>query len=144
MHLRDCDKNNNKLRKVHRIVAEAFIPKIEGKDNIDHINGIRDDNRVENLRWCTTKENANYPLSIKNKSESIRNSYIKYPELRKIRSRDIGYLNSIKVRVFKNGCFLGIFNSIIDVSKEFNLPYNPLYQKFIKGVEYKGYKLERV
>lgn len=42
---------------MHRIVAELFIEKIEGKNIVDHINGLRDDNRVENLRWVTTSEN---------------------------------------------------------------------------------------
>jgi len=42
---------------VHRLVAEAFIPRIEGKDYVDHINADTKDNRVENLRWVTMAEN---------------------------------------------------------------------------------------
>jgi hypothetical protein len=42
---------------VHRLVAEAFIPRIEGKDYVDHINADTKDNRAENLRWVTMAEN---------------------------------------------------------------------------------------
>jgi len=57
-YLRVClqSKGDKKWAKVHRIVAQSFIPNLEGKPTVDHINGIRDDNRVENLRWATMKE----------------------------------------------------------------------------------------
>lgn len=49
---------------VHKIVALAFISNPENRPEIDHINAIRSDNRVENLRWVTRKENTNNPVSI--------------------------------------------------------------------------------
>lgn len=45
---------------VHRLVALSFIPKIPGKEYINHIDGSRLNNTVENLEWCNHKENNNH------------------------------------------------------------------------------------
>lgn len=47
---------------VHRLVAMAFIPKENGKDFIDHIDGDRKNNAATNLRWVTRVENNTFEL----------------------------------------------------------------------------------
>jgi len=55
---------------VHRLVGQMFLQKEEGKIYIDHIDTNRTNNCVENLRWCTQKENANNSLTLKRNSDS--------------------------------------------------------------------------
>lgn len=72
--VRLSSKGKQRNFSVHRLVAEAFILNPENKPQIDHIDGNTINNTVENLRWCTAKENCNNPLRL-NKFLGANNHY---------------------------------------------------------------------
>lgn len=85
--------SGNEKRRIHRLVAQAFIPNPENKRCVDHINGDKHDNRASNLRWCThyennnnvnTKKNARYPImQIDPKTDEVIKVWDSVSEMRK-------------------------------------------------------------
>lgn len=56
---------------IHRLVAITFIPNPDSKPCIDHIDGDKTNNKVDNLRWCSVRENNNNPVTKKRHKEIV-------------------------------------------------------------------------
>lgn len=56
--------NIHKTHLVHRLVAKVFIPNDNFELDINHIDGVKDNNRVDNLEWCTRKENMRHAFAM--------------------------------------------------------------------------------
>ena len=64
------------MNDVHRLVAEAFLDNPNNWKFVDHINTVRDDNRVENLRWVSAKGNSNNPITREHHLHTARNKAV--------------------------------------------------------------------
>lgn len=80
-----CYKGKTKRFYIHRLVATLFIPNPENKPQVNHINGIMSDSRVENLEWNTAKENIQHAYRI-GLTRITQNAKINEVTVHKIRS----------------------------------------------------------
>lgn len=98
-----------KTFKVHRLVAELFIPNPYNKEQVNHIDGNKQNNRIDNLEWCTNGENGKHAWDCG------------------LRTRRIGKDNKFSVIIEqydKNGNYVKTWDSIADITRNLGISHS--------------------
>ncbi len=123
--------------KIHRLVAEAFIPNPNHLPEVDHIDTDKTNNTVSNLKWCTHSENHLNPLTIELKRKMLTGRTLSEEHKSKL---------SVKIAVYREGHLLHVFRSYKDLDENsksiFGIQlWNVYVRKVIRGEldNYHGY-----
>lgn len=94
MQCRFSKPSGGETLRIHRLVAEHFLPLVEGKSHVNHKNGNKLDNTIENLEWCTNDENMKHAnrlnLITRKRGEQTKCSKLTEQKVKEIRAAFIG------------------------------------------------------
>jgi hypothetical protein len=109
--------NNRKCPKIHRLVAQAFLPNPNNYKEVNHLNGIKTDNRVENLEWCSGSQNVkhSFQIGLQKGKKGTENNFCVLAEYEVLEIRKL-YLQGIsqnEICKLYNKCY-GTINKIVN------------------------------
>ena len=124
LFVRLYNKHGSSMKKLHRLVAETFIPNPYGKPEVNHIDGNRENNRVDNLEWVTHSENIRHAFAT---GLNVRSSYDAGRPKRKIKIIETGQ----------------VFNSVAECAAWLGCTHTNIVSYFNRGgITCCGYHLE--
>ena len=140
-YYRVCFYKNKKSKemKIHRLVAQAFIPNPENFPQVNHIDGNKLNNCVSNLEWCTAKYNINHACKL-GLFENNRKKASEWSKKNAFKNH-----NKVLEMYTVDGTFVGIFHSAQQIGRLFNLNPNKIYLVSNNKIEsYNGYTFKKV
>lgn len=126
-----CKNNIPKRHTVHRLVSQAFIPNPENKPAVNHKDGNPKNNFVENLEWCTIKENSHHSWYVLNNKHKILGQKGYSPAAEKNKK--------LCLKISLDGFLVDVFNSRTEASKSIGLNYNAIRYAINKNKVAQGY-----
>lgn len=115
--------NKGKTHSIHRLLAEHFIPNPENKREVNHKDGVKHNNNLNNLEWVTTSENIkhSYDNGLNYFSELGRKSISE-----KVRERSLGnsYRSKKVLQLDFNGNIIKEFESAVEAAKENGISFS--------------------
>ncbi len=110
--------------KLHRLVAQAFIPNPENKPEVNHIDGNKSNNHISNLEWCTHSENMQH---------AVKSGLVTQKHIRKLTEQDVQTIRKEYIKGSKGS------NGVLAMARKYNVCEMTIY-KILQGKSYKNIK----